>query len=113
MRYITIEVPTNIFAVVGKSGFFVAEPEHCHVKLLENSSIEDLVSETPVLDLLILVQRKLIKIYCEQFDSNKKIDDNKLSYYRAKLEKSEKLLMLYKQAKDFSTLENQIVPGVN
>lgn len=100
MRYITIEVTADLVAQVGKTYFQINEPEVCHVQMLlcpgesENLAL-------PALELLILAQRKLIKIYCEKFSTDRRVvlDEHALDHYRRLLEKAEKLLAQYLEAK--------------
>ncbi|MBL0320221.1 MAG: hypothetical protein IPP74_13175 [Alphaproteobacteria bacterium] len=105
MRYIHIEVTADLVAQVGKSYFHIIEPEPCHVQMLichgESGNLA-----LPALELLILAQRKLIKIYCEKFDTDRRIllDEHALAHYRHLLEKSEKLLAQYLEAKEVVVL---------
>lgn len=100
MRYLHIEVTADLVAQVGKTYFQITEPEVCHVQMLTCPGESGNLA-LPALELLILAQRKLIKIYCEKFDTDRRIqlDEHTLAHYRHLLEKSEKLLAQYLEAK--------------
>lgn len=100
MRYLHIEVTADLIAQVGKSCFQINEPEVCHVQMLLCSGESENLA-LPALELLILAQRKLIKIYCEKFSTDRRIqlDEASLAHYRRLLEKAETLLAQYLEAK--------------
>lgn len=101
MRYLHIEVTADLVAQVGKTYFQINEPEVCHVQMLPCPGESGNLA-LPALELLILAQRKLLRIYGEKFDDDRRhqMDEAAKSHYRRLIEKSEKLLAQYLEAKE-------------
>ena len=96
MRYLTVEVTEAHFAQLnGKMYFTIQEPELSRVWIIKGMKLGNPV-ENSALELLILAQRKLIKIYLEQMNYPL-AQDVKLAY-RLKLESAKELLSQYVKA---------------